>query len=99
MQERMFDAAWTAVRKHGASRALKDELAGASEATHPREALEVYAAQVEQLANNGGSHAYEQAAKLVARMATLRARGEQVNYVLGLKVRFGRRRNFIKLLE
>ena len=31
-------------------------------------------------------------------MATLRGRGEQVAYVLSLKVRFGRRRNFMKLL-
>jgi hypothetical protein len=32
-------------------------------------------------------------------MATLRPKAEQVAYVLALKVRFGRRRNFMKLLE
>jgi len=36
---------------------------------------------------------------LVARMAKLRSRGEHVAYVLALKERFGRRRNFMKLLE
>ena len=75
---------------------LKEELAGASDATHPAEALEVYTSRVEHLVSSGGG--YEEAAKLVARMATLRGRGEQVAYVLSLKVRFGRRRNFMKLL-
>jgi uncharacterized Zn finger protein len=99
MQEKMFDAAWTLVRKHGASPALKAQLAGLSEATHPADALEVYTAHVEYLANAGGDVAYAEAAKLVTRMAKLRPRGEQVAYVLSLKVRFGRRRNFMKLLE
>ncbi len=98
MHEKMFDAAWAAVRKHGASMTLKEELARASEATHPSEALEVYAARVDQLANTGGDSVYAEAAKLVARMATLRAKAEQVAYVLALKERFGRRRNFMKLL-
>lgn len=99
MEEKMFDAAWTAVRKYGASVGLKDELAGECEATHPREVLEVYTQRVDQLVNAGGGSNYEQAGKLVAKMAKLRARGEQVAYVLGLKQRFGRRRNFIQLLE
>ena len=99
MREKMFDAAWAVVREHGASMALKEELAGDSEATHPSEALEVYAQRVDELANAGGASAYAMAAKLVARMAKLRSRGEHVAYVLTLKVRFGRRRRFMKLLE
>lgn len=98
MQEKMFDAAWAVVRKHGASMALKQELAGASEGTQPGEAFEVYAQRVDQLANAGGASAYAEAAKLVARMAKLRSRGEHVAYVLELKQRFGRKRNFMKLL-
>ena len=99
IHEKMFDAAWTAVRKHGASIALKEELAGECEATHPREALEVYAERVDQLATTGGALAYEQAAQLIARMTKLRRKAEQAAYVLALKERFGRKRNFIKLLE
>lgn len=99
IHEKKFDAAWAAVRTHGASSALTVELAGKCEATHPREGLEVYAQRVDQLVNAGGSSNYEQAAKLVARMANLRTRAEHVAYVLGLKKRFERRRNFIKLLE
>jgi uncharacterized Zn finger protein len=99
VREKMFDAAWAVVRKHGASMALKEELAGDSEATHPSEALEVYAQRVDEFANAGGASAYATAAKLVARMAKLRSRGEHVAYVLALKERFGRRRNLMKLLE
>jgi hypothetical protein len=46
MHEKMFEAAWATVRKHGASMVLKEELAGASDATHPAEALEVYTSRV-----------------------------------------------------
>jgi uncharacterized Zn finger protein len=98
MHEKMFDAAWGAVRKQGSSMALKEALARASEATHPREALEVYVGRVDELVNTGSASAYAEAAKLVARMATLRSKAEQLAYVLTLKVRFGRKRNFMKLL-
>ena len=49
-----------------ASIGVKEALARASEATHPREALEVYAERVEQLASSGGNPAYAEAAKLIA---------------------------------
>jgi hypothetical protein len=99
MREKMFDAAWAVVREHGASMALKEELARDSEASHPSEALEVYAQRVDEFANAGGAAAYAKAAELVARMAKLRSREEHVAYVLALKERFGRRRTFMKLLE
>jgi hypothetical protein len=99
MQEKMFDAAWAVVRRHGLSPALMDELARASEATHPREALEVYAERVVLLVNTGGNAAYAEAAKMITRMATLRSKKEQADYVLGLKARFDRKRNFMKLLD
>ena len=79
--------------------ALKDELAEASESTHPREALEVYADRVVEFVNTGGNSAYAKAAKLIARMAKLRSKKEQTDYVLALKARFDRKRNFIKLLD
>lgn len=99
MHEKSFDAAWSAVRKHGASSYTEDDLARKSEKTHPREALAVYAKRVEELANTGGNPAYEQAAKLVARMASLQGPGEQATYVAGLRQRFERRRNFMKLIS
>lgn len=63
---------------------LRMTLARASETSHPREAQETYAQRVEEL-NASGDRAYEEAAQLVAHMAALKAR-------------FGRRRNFMKLL-
>lgn len=98
MYEKSFDAAWAVVRKHGASPYTVDDLAQKSEKTHPREALAVYAKRVEQRANTGGNPAYEQAAKLIRRMASLQTAVEQAAYVAGLKQRFERKRNFVKLL-
>lgn len=98
MHEKMFDEAWASVRTHGASLALKAELAEKSEATHPGEAIEAYAERVDQLVNTGNAAAYAEAVKLVRRTAALRSKGEQTAYVLELKQRFGRKRNFMKLL-
>ena len=98
MHEKRFDMAWAMTRKHRVSRAVKEGLARESEADHPREALQVYAERVDELANGGGNRAYEEAAALIARMGRLRARAEQMAYVATLRERFGRRRNFVKLL-
>ena len=98
MHEKDFGAAWAVIRTHGASIGVKEALARASEATHPREALEVYAERVEQLANSGGNPAYAEGAKLIGRMAALRSAAEQAAYVAALKERHGRKRNFMKLL-
>src|SRR5439155_25886027 len=98
MQEKMFDAAWAAVRGHGASTGVREDLARASEATHPREAVDVYAARIETLANSGGNPAYAEAAQLIARLGAVRSAAEQTAYVEDIKARFGRKRNLIKLL-
>jgi hypothetical protein len=96
--EKMPDAAWAAVRKYGASIGLKESLARACEATHPAEALEVYAERVEQLVKTGGNSCYEEAASLIGRMTPLRSAADQAAYVADLKLRFQRKRNFMKLL-
>jgi uncharacterized Zn finger protein len=98
MHEKRFDMAWAMTRKHRVSRAVKESLARESEADHPREALNIYAERVDELANEGGNRAYEEAAGFVVRMGRLRAPVEQMAYVATLKERFGRRRNFVKLL-
>ena len=46
----------------------------------------------------GRNRAYEEAAGLIARMGRLRRAAEQTAYVATLKERFGRKRNFTKLL-
>lgn len=98
IEEKMFEAAWAAVRVHGASRGVKDALATASEAKHAEEALVVYAERVEELARTGGNPAYEEAAALIVRMGGLRGAAEQAAFVADIKTRHGRKRNFMKLL-
>lgn len=98
IEEKMFDAAWTAARRHGASAGAMDALASASEATHRREALEVYAKRVDQFIGTSGNRAYAEAAKLIARMAALQETEERTRYVAMLKERHGKKRNFVKLL-
>jgi uncharacterized Zn finger protein len=97
-EEKMFEAAWAVVRKHKVSTGVRDGLVEASETTHPREALEVYAERVNQFVGAGGNHAYAEAAKLIARMAALQSAAEQAAYVATLKSRHGQKRNFMKLL-
>ena len=99
LAEERFGRAWEVARDKGVSEPVAEALARATEATHPHEALAVYAARVERLAALGGTPNYQGAAELVARMAGLRDAAEQAAYVAGLKDRHARRRNFMKLLE
>ena len=98
MEEKMFDAAWATVHDNAASGGLKESLARASEATHPREVLAVYAERVEELVKAGGNPSYKNACELVTRMGDLRGASGQAAYVADLKTRFRRKRNFMKLL-
>jgi uncharacterized Zn finger protein len=99
LQEGAFEQAWAAIRSHGASLGVRESLARASEAAHPREAIEVYTERVDHLVGSGGNPAYAEAAALIARMAKLRSPAEQAEYVLALKSRFSRKRNFMTLLR
>jgi uncharacterized Zn finger protein len=98
IEAKQHDTAWDRVRVHGASQAVKEALAGASEATHPKLALAVYAERVEELAGVGGNSAYQDAAALIGRMRPLRDAAEQAAYLADIKARHGRKRNFMKLL-
>jgi uncharacterized Zn finger protein len=94
-RDKRFDAAWSVVKRFGASVYTQLELARVSDQKHPGEALEVYAAQVEHLANGG---TYDEAAKIIARMGKIRSATEQAAYIVDLKARHARKRNFMKLL-
>jgi uncharacterized Zn finger protein len=96
--EKRYEDAWVVARAHSTPIQSREALARASEATHPAEAIETYAERVAGLVNSGTNPAYAEAAELVARMAMLRAPAEQAAYVADLKARFGRKRNFMKLL-
>src|SRR6185437_14214195 len=95
IDQKKFAEAWATVREHRPSIGTREELARASEAQYPHEALQVYTEKVEHLAGISG---YAEAAKLIARMAKLRSVAEQSAYVGALRERHGRKRNFMKLL-
>jgi hypothetical protein len=95
IKEKMFDAAWSALERHGGDASLQQALADASKASHPGKALAVYAKLVEEHVQFGR---YEEAVRLVKRMAGLRDAAEQATYVVDLKERHRRKRNFMKLL-
>lgn len=98
MAERTFAEAWDVARQHGASDGLKESLAMASEASHSGEALAVYTARIDQLVSAGGNANYDEACRLLARMATLRDPSEHAAHVADLGIRFKAKRNFMKLL-
>jgi uncharacterized Zn finger protein len=95
IREKMLDAAWSALERHGGGTELRQTLADASKASHPGKALAVYAKLVEEHAQFGR---YEEAVRLVKRMAGLRKAAEHATYVADLKERHRRKRNFMKLL-
>ncbi len=95
LYEKRFEAAWAMVRKFEISLDLKERLVRATETDYRAEALEFYAARIEQLAN---STAYEEATKLVRRMTKLQNATEHAAFVSELKERHKRKRNFMKLL-
>lgn len=99
MGESMFDAAWAAVRTHGTAPDRKLRLAEASEATHPKEARDVYAERVEALTSRGITSNYPEAAAFVDRMARLHGPAEHASYLAGVKARHARKRNFMALLR
>lgn len=99
IHEEMFEEAWTAVQRHGASEQVKEALVEATETTRPLDAMAFYAAKVERLAGSGSGDSYEEAVKLIRRLAKLRDPAEHAAYVADIKERFRRRRNFMKLLD
>jgi len=95
MHEKRFDDAWSSVSRFGASPYARQALVEASDVKFPREALEFYGAQIERLLTGAS---YEEAIKMIRRMAKLRNEAEQDAYVADLRIRHGRKRNFMKLL-
>ena len=98
MEEEDWAAAWVAVAGGGASHDAQMRLARASDRAHPQEAAEVFRRAVDRLVEGGAAQGYEEAAKLVKRMAALQSPTTQAAWIVQLKTRFARKRNFMKLL-
>ena len=99
-EEKMYDAAWAAVRNYpGKGPALTGPLAEATEKTHPQEALETHARNVEFHIARGGNSGNGEACRLIDRIATLHDPAAHAHYLATLKKRHRLKRNFLKLLR
>jgi tetratricopeptide (TPR) repeat protein len=100
--EKLYSEAWQVAQHHGCSDEQLAALAEASEQTHPAEALAGYARVAERLAGLGGQSNYQQATKIIARMAAIRsslgAGAKHAAYVAEFVQRHRSKRNLIKLL-
>ena len=103
MAEGQLADAWMAVNSHGCSEVLLEELAEASEHSHPAEALKVYTDRVERMVRIGGQSNYENAYNMIERMRLLReGLGEtrqHLAYLYDLRTRHKAKRNFMKLFD
>ena len=102
MAEGLLADAWMVVNDHGCNEYVLEELAKASEQSHPAEALKVYADHVERRVRLGGPVNYEHACDIVGRMRVLREglgeTAQHAAYLDDLRSRHKAKRNFMKLL-
>ncbi len=103
MAEGQLADAWMAVDRHGCNDLLLEQLAEASEHSHPAEALKAYADRVERMLRLGGQINYEHAYNMIERMRLLwQALGDtkqQSAYLGDLRNRHKAKRNFMKLFD
>lgn len=98
MAEGLLTDAWAAIGKHGCREILMEELAKASEADLPAEALKAYAELVERKVRMGGQGNYSDAHAMIKRMRRLEGAAQHSAYLSDLMSRHRAKRNFIKLL-
>jgi uncharacterized Zn finger protein len=102
MAEGLLTDAWTVANEHGCHEALLEQLAEASEHSHPADVLKTYADRVERMVRLGGQGNYELARRMIGRMRRVREGfGETVAhaaYLEDLRNRHKAKPNFIKLL-
>ena len=102
MAEGLLTDAWTVVNGHGCNEQLLQQLAEASEHSHPAEALKAYAHRVERMVGLGGQSNYQCACRIVGRMRLIREglgeTAQHAAYLDDLRSRHKAKRNFMKLL-
>jgi uncharacterized Zn finger protein len=103
MTEGLLTEAWVVVNEHGCHHdALLEQLAEASEHSHPAEVLKVYANRVERMLRLGGQSNYQSAGDTIRRMRLIREgvgeMPQHTAYLGDLVNRHRAKRNFMKLL-
>jgi uncharacterized Zn finger protein len=95
--------AWQEAQQGDCSQQLWLELAGRREEEHPQEALDIYRSRVEPLVEQTNNAAYEEAYRLLVKVQNLMRRldrqKEFEEYLQTLRIRYKRKRNFMKLLK
>jgi uncharacterized Zn finger protein len=101
--ERRLDEAWTFAATAKCSVYCLEELAQASEKSHPRQALEVHQRRVTRLVQAGVNQNYAEAQQLIKRMRITAEQGGEANgqaaFESDLLAKHHAKRNFIKLMS
>jgi uncharacterized Zn finger protein len=101
--ERRFDEAWAFAASAKCTVVCLEELAQASEQSHPRQVLEVHQRRVTRLVQTGGNQSYEEAQRLIKRMRIIAEQGGEANgqatFESDLLAKHHAKRNFIKLMS
>jgi uncharacterized Zn finger protein len=101
--ERRLDEAWVFATSAKCTVYCLEELAQASEKSHPRQALEVHQRRVTRLVQTGGNQNYTEAHRLIKRLRIIAKQGGeaegQATFESDLLAKHHAKRNFIKLMS
>jgi hypothetical protein len=101
--ERRLDEAWAFAASAKCTVYCLEELAQASEKSHPGQALEVHRRRVTRLVQTGGNQNYAEAHRLIKRMRIIAGQGGETNgqatFESDLLAKHHAKRNFIKLMS
>jgi len=101
--EKDVDTAWQEAQAGGCSDDLWMELAAKREKEHPADAIAVYQREVEHIIDSKNNSAYEEAVRLLRKIARLMAlldrTAEFQSYLTGVRARHKPKRNLLRLLD
>lgn len=101
--ERRLDEAWAFAAAANATVYCLEELAQATEKSHPRQALQVHQRRVTRLVQTGGNHNYAEAQRLIKRMRIMAEHAGEADshttFESDLLAKHHAKRNFIKLMS
>jgi uncharacterized Zn finger protein len=101
--ERRLDEAWAFATSAKCTVYCLEELAQASEKSHPRQALEIHQRRVTRLVQTGGNQSSEEAQRLIKRMRIIAEQGGEADgqaaFESDLLAKHHAKRNFIKLMS
>ena len=101
--EKDIEAAWGEAKTGGCADYLWMELAKLREKDHPADAISIYQARIEPIIGRTNNNAYREAIGLIRKVCQLMKRlgrdSEFREYILSLRTKYNRKRNFIAMLN